>query len=71
MRILGDEVKSRSEVTAVEMAKAEGLDPKKFRAALRDEGFPWHGHGERWTVRRDSPEHQDMQAVMNRLLNSA
>ena len=66
-----DEVKSHSEVTAVEMAKAEGVDPKKFRAALRRESFSWHSLGERWTVGRDSPEHRDMQTVMDRLLKSA
>ncbi len=58
------------EVTAVEMARSSGIDPKKFRKALRDEKFPWHRHNERWTVQRDSSEYHDMQKVLNRLLYS-
>ena len=71
MRTLGDEVKPLSEVTEAEMARAEGLDPKKFRTALRKECFRWHVQGEKWTVRQDGPEHRAMKLVLNRLLNSA
>ena len=58
------------EVTAVEMARGEGVDPKRFRRALRGENFPWHSPNARWTVGRDSPEHRDMLRVLARLLNS-
>ena len=47
------------EVTAVEMARGEGVDPKRFRRALRGEIFPWHSPNALWTVGRDSPEHRD------------
>ena len=65
-----DETMSGSEVTAVEMARSEGVDPKRFRQALRDENLPWHRRNQRWTVSRNSPEHHDMLRVLDRLLNS-
>ena len=55
------------EVTAAEMAKAAGIDPKAFRKGLRDEQLPWHHHYDRWTVREGSPEHRDMLRVSSRL----
>ena len=54
-------------VTAVEMARAAGVNPKKFRRALRQENFPWHEHSDRWTVGLDSPEHRDMSRVLEHL----
>ena len=56
------------EITAVRMAKEAGIDPKRLRAALRKEKFSWHGHNDRWTVRRDGAEHRDMQHVLSGLL---
>jgi prophage maintenance system killer protein len=38
--------------SAVDMAKQAGIDPKRFRKALRDEHFSWHNHNDRWTVGR-------------------
>jgi hypothetical protein len=54
-------------VTAIDMAKAESVDPKAFRQALRDEGLPWHAWNERWEVVEGSKEHADMQRVMAKL----
>jgi hypothetical protein len=51
-------------VTAVEMVCNDSGKAKAFRAALREQKFPWHGRNARWTVRRDSPEHYDMQRVL-------
>jgi hypothetical protein len=39
-----------AKMTAEEMAKQAGVDPRIFRQALREEKFPWHGYYERWTV---------------------
>ena len=38
--------------SAEDMAKQAGIDPKRFRKALRDERFSWHNHNDRWTVGR-------------------
>ncbi len=54
-------------VTAPDMARNAGIDPKKFRQALRDAELAWHKHGGRWKVFCDSPEHKDMLRVLNRL----
>jgi len=51
-------------VTAVEMARAKGIEPSEFRAALRAAEFNWHLHGQRWTVERNSPKHHDMEQVL-------
>jgi hypothetical protein len=53
--------------TAVDMAKRAGLDPKRFRQALREENFGWHGHNDRWTVRIGSAEHAAMERVLKKL----
>ena len=66
----GGEVRPGPEVTAVEMARREGVDPKRFRQALRGENFPWHRKNDRWTVGRNSPEHRDMIRVLTRLVDS-
>jgi hypothetical protein len=54
-------------ITAVEMANANGVDPKRFRAALRAAGLGWHSHNGRWEVMRGSSQHADMENVMARL----
>ena len=51
-------------VTAVEMVGNDRSKAKVFRAALREQKFPWHRHNDRWMVRRDSPEHDDMRGVL-------
>ena len=56
------------QTTAIEMAKAQGIDPKRFRAALRSAGLGWHSHNGRWEVSIGSPEHRDMERVMSRLM---
>ena len=54
-------------ITAVEMANANGVDPKRSRAALRAAGLGWHSHNGRWEVMRGSSQHADMENVMARL----
>ena len=53
--------------SAADMARQYGLDPRKFRIALREEDFPWHRHGERWNPPDDSAEYRDMVRVAERL----
>ena len=50
--------------TAAEMARSHGVDPKRFRAALRRASLRWHSHSERWEVRIGSPEHRDMERIL-------
>jgi len=50
--------------TAAEMARSQGVDPKRFRAALRRASLGWHSHNERWEVRIGSPEHRDMERIL-------
>jgi len=52
---------------AVDMAKQAGIDPKRFRAALRKENFAWHKHNDRWTVVIGSFEHAAMERVLGKL----
>lgn len=54
-------------ITAIEMARDAGLNPKRFRQALRDAGLTWHVHNQYWTVRENTREHRDMLAVLNDL----
>lgn len=54
-------------ITAVDMAIASGIDPKRFRAALRAAGLGWHPHNGRWEVVSGSDQHHDMERVMARL----
>ena len=49
---------------AVDMAKQAGIDPKRFRKALRDEHFRWHNHNDRWTVDIGSEHHRAMERVL-------
>ncbi len=55
-------------VEAADMAYAVGIDPKRFRHALRDAKLSWHEHEERWVVRRGSSQHKDMQSVLKSLI---
>lgn len=49
---------------AVAMAESADIDPKHFRSELRKRAFSWHAHNERWTVIIGSPEHAEMQRVL-------
>jgi hypothetical protein len=55
--------------SAVEMARSRGIDPKRFRAALRGVGLQRHSHNGRWEVRIGSTEHADMTRVLDTLAN--
>jgi hypothetical protein len=54
-------------VTAIEIAYEYGIDPKRYRAALREQNFPWHGYNESWTVPRHSAQHIAMLKVAQRI----
>ncbi|SED40077.1 hypothetical protein SAMN05444161_3125 [Rhizobiales bacterium GAS191] len=59
-------------VTAADMARHVGIDPKAFRHRLRmakDEGrLTWHKQkGQRWVAARDSPEPHEMQGVLTEM----
>jgi hypothetical protein len=58
-------------VTAVEMAKAAKLSPKRFRAELRKTEFEWRKGRRyaRWKVVRGSPQHADMLHVLREISN--
>jgi hypothetical protein len=49
------------------MAKQVGIDPKRFRAALRKENFEWHKHNDPWTVVIGSIEHAAMERVLREI----
>jgi len=51
-------------VTAVDMARSAGVEPKRFRAALRQANLAWHSHNGRWEVRHGGVEHRDMIEVL-------
>jgi hypothetical protein len=53
-------------ITAVEMARAKGIDPKRFRASLRsDRRIDWHGKYDPWCVEDGSERHADMKRVLD------
>ncbi|MCL6741772.1 hypothetical protein LZ518_11605 [Sphingomonas sp. RB56-2] len=54
-------------VTAAEMARAVGIDPKRFRSALRAANFPWHGRDQPWSVEQGSSEHRQLAEVLDGL----
>ena len=54
-------------VTAVDLALAVGIDPKRFRGALRAAKFPWHHHNMPWEVLEGSDQHFQMIAVLRSL----
>jgi hypothetical protein len=56
-------------ITAVQIAKANGIDPKVFRGRLRKAEIKWHQHGAPWGVLRGSPQHADMERVMAELMS--
>ena len=45
---------------AEEVAKQFGIEPKKYRRALRSEELSWHQHRSRYDPHDNSPEHYDM-----------
>ena len=47
--------------TAIEMARAYDIDPKRFRRALRRADPKWHPHNARWDVKIDSAEYRKME----------
>lgn len=55
------------ETTAADMARAAGVDPKRFRAALRSAGLAWHREGTPWNVEIGGPRHRQMEAVLQSL----
>lgn len=57
--------------TAAEMARSYGIDPKRFRAALRRAGLRWHPHNERWEACIGSPEYRDMKRILAALAPAA
>ena len=56
------------QVTAVELAKAEGVLPKEFFRALQAAQLPWHRSDLPWIAERNSPEHRDMEAVLREII---
>ena len=60
--------RSKREITAVEIARDAGIDPKRFRQALRRENLAWHHYYAKWTVAEGSPKHKDMIRVLRTLL---
>ena len=64
VRTLSGAARMESITTAADMARLRGIDPKRFRAALRRVGLPWHSHDGRWEVRVGSPEHCDLVRVL-------
>ena len=59
------------QITAAEMARAAGVDPKRFRAALRSAGPAWHAEGGAWTVDKGSARHCEMETVLAQLTSGA
>jgi len=57
--------------TAAEVARRYGLDPKRYRGALRAEGFSWHVKHSYWNPPDGSPEHRDMIRMAGRLAADA
>jgi len=57
-------------VMASDMAVAVGIDPKAFRQALRDANLTWHQEHDFWIVERGSPQHADMQKVLEAMLRA-
>jgi len=58
------------QVPAVDIARVHGVDPERFRAALRKAQLPWHRLTEPWTVNRGSSEHADMERVLRELITN-
>jgi hypothetical protein len=58
------------EITAVDIAIANGLDPKRYRQALRNANLGWYQWGARWSVIEGSAEHRDMLLVLESICGS-
>lgn len=57
------------QITAIDIAKHYGLDPKRLRQALRDENFDWHPvKYARWIVQKNSAEEADIVRIAERLV---
>ena len=54
-------------IAAADMARDVGVDPKRFRRALRSAHLPWHEPDASWSVERESPEHEQMMQVLESL----
>lgn len=63
-------VNSPRTVTAAEIARLAGIDPKTFRAALRRANLKWHAHYDKWVVPFGSDEHHEMNGVLASLTQS-
>lgn len=57
-------------VTAAEIAREHGLDPKRYRQALRDAKLSWYVWGAPWTVHSGSSQHEDLLRVLRAVLAS-
>ena len=55
-------------VTAAEIARTHGLDPKRYRQALRDAKLSWYVRGAPWTVKTGSSQHRDLLRVLQAVL---
>lgn len=67
IRLIRERSSEMPETTAVEMAKKAGIDPKRFRQALRNENLPGHQHNEKWTVEIGKERHADMKKVLEKI----
>lgn len=56
-------------VIAADLARRHGIDPKRFRQALRNARLPWYRHGASWSVDSGSPQHRDLLRVLGTLLD--
>jgi hypothetical protein len=61
------EIPARKLVTAEEIARAYGLNPKSYRHELRAAGLQWHDRHQPWEVTPASPEQRDMLAIAERM----
>jgi hypothetical protein len=58
-------------INAADLALANDVDLKRFRAALRNARLDWHGRNGAWQATEGSRQHQDMQRVLTLLLGHA
>lgn len=59
---------AKDKISAAEMAESVGVELKVFTAALREADLEWHSRKASWTVKRDSPQHEDMKTILANLL---
>ncbi len=55
-------------ITAKEIAHHHGIDPKRYRQALRNAAFSWYVWGAPWTVTEGSTRHKQMMKVLEGLV---